>query len=386
MNTRHGWALACALPLTALALSACTAATSDDDVTITVSSTDDGCVIGQNTAPAGNVVFTVTNDGSQETEFYVYEENGTTILAEVENVGPGLTRELVAKLDPGSYVTACDPGMDGSDFRADFVATDAGQAPAPTGEHAAALDQAATDYLAYVRAEVDTLVAKTDAFSAAFAAGDDEAAKGMYADARVHWERIEPIAESFGDLDPLLDLREADLGPQEQWLGWHHAEKLLWPPAEGYTVDDATRAEIADRLVSDTADLHARVNADDFTVEPFQIGNGAKELLDEVAATKITGEEDIWSGTDLWDIQANIDGAQKAYESLRPVVSDRDPELVAELDARFADAQAVLATHGSLTTGFTLYGDLSQDEVLELSRTIEALSEPLSRLTAAAVL
>lgn len=125
MNTRYAWALACALPASAFGLAACTATPSDSDVTVTVSSTDDGCVLAQSSAPAGNVVFSVTNDGSQETEFYVYEEDGTTIVAEVEHVGPGLTRELVAELDPGTYVTACDPGMDGSDFRADFEVTEA---------------------------------------------------------------------------------------------------------------------------------------------------------------------------------------------------------------------------------------------------------------------
>ncbi|MBC7298593.1 MAG: cupredoxin domain-containing protein [Demequina sp.] len=126
MNTTHRWALACLLPVSALAATACTASSSGGDLTVAVSSTDDSCVVAQASAPAGNVVFSVTNDGSQETEFYVYEADGTTIVAEVENVGPGLTRDLVAQLEPGTYVTSCDPGMDGDDIRADFVATDAG--------------------------------------------------------------------------------------------------------------------------------------------------------------------------------------------------------------------------------------------------------------------
>lgn len=126
MITRNGWALAFVLPVSALAATACTASGSDGDVTVAVSSTDDSCVVAQASAPAGSVVFSVTNDGSQETEFYVYEDDGTTIVAEVENVGPGLTRDLVAQLEPGTYVTSCDPGMNGDDIRADFVATNAG--------------------------------------------------------------------------------------------------------------------------------------------------------------------------------------------------------------------------------------------------------------------
>ncbi len=126
MNTRNRWALACTLTASALALTACTGSVSGDDVTVSVSSTDDDCVLAQTSAPAGTVVFAVTNDGSQETEFYVYEDDGTTIVAEVEHVGPGLTRDLVATLEPGTYITSCDPGMDGDDIRAEFVAADAG--------------------------------------------------------------------------------------------------------------------------------------------------------------------------------------------------------------------------------------------------------------------
>jgi len=122
MITRNRWALACALPASVLALAACTGSVSGDEVTVPVSSTDDGCVVAQTSTPAGNVVFAVTNDGSQETEFYVYKDDGTTIVAEVEHVGPGLTRDLVASLEPGTYITSCDPGMNGDDIRAEFVA------------------------------------------------------------------------------------------------------------------------------------------------------------------------------------------------------------------------------------------------------------------------
>ena len=125
MITRNRWALACLLPASALALTACTESASGDNLTVPVSSTNDDCVVAQTSAPAGHMVFAVTNDGSQETEFYIYEDDGTTIVAEVEHVGPGLTRDLAANLEPGSYITSCDPGMNGDDIRAEFVATDA---------------------------------------------------------------------------------------------------------------------------------------------------------------------------------------------------------------------------------------------------------------------
>lgn len=372
--------------LAALTLAACTSNATEGGTKIAVTVNDDACALSATAAPAGHAVFTVTNSGSRVAEFYVYAADGTKIVAEVENVGPGLSRDLVVTLEAGTYVTSCDPGMDGDDIRADFTVTGDGQAATVSGERADALAAASAGYLAYVQTEVDQLTTKTQAFADAFAAGDDDAARSIYADARVHWERIEPIAEAFGDLDPSLDLREADLGPQELWTGWHRAEKTLWPPVEGYEMTDEDRTMVAGQLVSDTEELQRRVSAADFTIAPFAIGNGAKELLDELATSKITGEEEIWSGTDLWDMQANVDGAYAAYEVLRPIVAATDPSLVAELDARFAEVEAVLATHGSIEEGFVVYSALGQDQVIELSRAVESLSEPLSRLTAAAVL
>jgi len=392
MNSHHGRVASRALMpaalsvLAAIALSACTANSTDDSTTIAVSITDDACTLSTTSAPAGHAVFAVTNSGTKVAEFYVYASDGTKIVAEVENVGPGLTRDLVVTLDAGSYVTSCDPGMDGGDIRADFVATADGQAAAPSGERTEALNQASAQFLGFVQGEVDTLAVKTQSFADAFAAGDHDAARSLYADARIHWERIEPVAESFGDLDPSLDLREADLGLQEPWMGWHRAEKTLWPPVEGYAISEADRTAVANRLVADTLELQRRVSDPAFVIEPFQIGNGAKELLDELATSKITGEEEIWSGTDLWDMQANVDGAFAAYESLRPIVETTDPVLVTELDARFAEVNALLATHGSIAEGFAYYSEVSEADIVDLSRAVESLSEPLARLTAAAVL
>jgi iron uptake system component EfeO len=116
------------------------------------------------------------------------------------------------------------------------------------------------------------------------------------------------------------------------------------------------------------------------------VGNGAKELLDEVATGKVTGEEEFWSHTDLWDFAANVDGARVAFGVLEPVVEQSDPDLVDELHERFDALDALLAAQGSFDAGFTLYTDLTEDQVRELADAVDALSEPLSQLTAAAVL
>ncbi len=374
-----------ALPLSVLALAACVPNNQPADAAIAVTSSADACDVASTEAPSGTIVFDVTNSGDDVTEFYLLAPDGLRIISEVENIGPGITRQLVVQIAPGDYLTACKPGMVGDGIQAAFTVTDSGE-DVVSGDKAAQLTAAGDAYLLYVRDQIQTLEQKTSDFLAAYAAGDDDAARDLYADARVHWERIEPVAESFGDLDPMMDAREADLAEGEEWTGWHRIEKNLWPPAEGYDLAADERQALADKLAADTAELAARVNATDFTIDAFQIGNGAKELLDEVAAGKITGEEEIWSHTDLWDFRANVDGAAVAFGVLRDVTAESDAELVEELDSRFAELDALLAKYGSVDQGFVLYTDLTEDQIVELARAVDALAEPLSRLTAAAVI
>ncbi len=363
------------------------ACTSNDSSTeagaLTVSSTADECELSASEAPSGNVVFEVTNDGVEVTEFYLLADDGLRIIGEVENIGPGITRNLVVQAAPGSYLAACKPGMVGDGIRSPFTVTDSGAAVA-SGDVAGLLATATEQYRLYVRDQVAQLATKTATFADLYRSGEDDGARALYADARTHWERIEPVAESFGDLDPRLDLREADLEAGQAWTGWHAIEKDLWPPADGYLpLDETERAELADRLVADTDDLSARIQ--DLTFDATQLGNGAKELLDEVATGKVTGEEEIWSHTDLWDFQANVDGARIAFEALRPALETKDAELADTLADRFAVLQATLDQHRD-GDGFVLYTELTADEVATLADAVDALSEPLASLTAAVVL
>jgi iron uptake system component EfeO len=339
------------------------------------------CELSTTTAKAGTLTFEIENVGTSVTEFYLYAENGTTIRSEAENIGPGLTRKLVVEAQPGSYVTSCRPGMTGDGIRGDFEVT--GTAPATGGADDAARNKAIDEYRNYVIAEVDELVEGTDGFAAVYIDGNENEARALYAPVRMHWERIEPVAESFGDIDPKIDLREADLAPGAAWTGWHRIEKDLWPPAAGYTkLDEAGRAELADQLMADTDGLNNRVAEVDLTVD--QIANGAKELLDEVATTKLTGEEEIWSHTDLWDVDANVEGARAAFDALQPLLEKNDPELQEEILGHFESVDQQLDKLRS-GDGFKYFDDLSTAEVKALSDAIAGLAEPLSHLAAAVV-
>jgi iron uptake system component EfeO len=337
---------------------------------VSVSASESACKVSRTELPAGKHTFDVKNEGTKVTEFYVYAE-GDRIVGEIENVGPGLSRKFIVELPAGKYEGACKPGMVGKGMRTRLTVT--GDA-APHESTDQKLADATASYQKVVEAHSQSLIEKTRRFTDAVKAKDVDKAKSLFPVARYDWEFIEPVAESFGDLDPAIDAREADLEPGQQWTGFHKLEKDLW-----VTRDLSKSGPAADKLLVDVQKIVDESKS--VTLNPLQLANGAKELLDEVATGKVTGEEDTFSHTDLWDFHANVEGSKASIAALRPVLQERDPALVKDLDARFAAVDAELAKHAQ-GDGFVTYDKLSKDEVKALSTVINAVGEPVSKVAA----
>jgi iron uptake system component EfeO len=335
---------------------------------IVVKATDTTCELSASTADAGTVTFQVSNAGTKVNEFYVYAE-GDRIISEVENITPGLKRELKVEItEPGTFTTACKPGMVGDGIRAPFTVT--GTAIAGSADETVA--KAITDYKAFVATQSDELLTGTEEFVAAVKAGDVAKAKELYPTARLPWETIEPVAESFGDLDPRIDGREDVIEEGMKFTGYHRLEKDLW--VSGLQSDSSA---IADQLLADVKEIAAKSK----TVEPtaLTISNGAKALLDEVATGKITGEEERYSHTDLWDFRGNLQGSQEALETLRPVVTERDAALQKALDARFSELNKLLESH-RVAGRFISYTDLTEADLKAMTVSLDALSEEVAKV------
>lgn len=326
--------------------------------------TDAGCEPHSATVPAGPVAFEVENAGSAAvTELEVLA--GETILGEVENITEGLHGNFSLNLEQGEYTLRCNGGSE-----EDGTLTVTGGAGAKQGPQ----DEAAVDrYRRYLEQNTDELLAKTKPFVAAVIAGEVAQAKSLYPAARVPYERIEPVAESFGDLDPRIDARANDV-PANEFGGFHRIEKALWE--EGTT---AAMAPVAKQLRGDVEELRGKVKG--VNLQAAQIANGANELLNEVSASKITGEEERYSHIDLVDFNANVEGAEAAFKAVEPIVSAKDPELAKEIEARFAAVYAALEPyrHGS---GFVLYTELDKADTRRLAQRIDAVAEPLSQVPA----
>jgi iron uptake system component EfeO len=234
--------------------------------------------------------------------------------------------------------------------------------------------QEATDrYRRYLVAQTALLVERTQAFVKALNYGNVEQAKRLYATTRMPYEAVEPVAESFGGLDPDIDAREVDV-PPASFRGFHRIEQALW-------VDNTTKGvrSVAAKLLADIKRLQALVYT--IKLSPAQVANGANELLTEVSSSKITGEEERYSHTDLWDFEANVLGAKAAFDSVKPLLAQQDPQLAKEIDQRFADVEDRLQPYRR-GDGFVLYGELNEQDKRQLAQSIDALAEPLSQVAA----
>ncbi|MFC5559402.1 iron uptake system protein EfeO [Ureibacillus thermophilus] len=234
-----------------------------------------------------------------------------------------------------------------------------------------------TSYQEFALDQIDQFLVETEKFVNLIKAGDIEGAKALYPLVRMYYERSEPIAESFGDLDPRIDGRLADIQEEgkgeEEWSGYHKLEYALW-------VENTTKGyeDVADQLLADVKELHALVQTVEVT--PDLLITGAVDLLNEVSTSKITGEEEIYSHTDLYDFKANVEGAEKIFSILREKLEKKDKELVKTLDERFKTVNELLAKYETADGGFVSYEELTEEDTKALASAVNQLGEPLSQM------
>ncbi|MEE4544429.1 iron uptake system protein EfeO [Streptomyces sp. V4-01] len=343
---------------------------SDRKSTVAISITDKDCAPSPATVPAGSVKFDVTNkDSAKVTEAELMD--GGKMLGEKENLTPGLSGDFTLTLDAGTYEVYC-PGADTSKTK--FTVTGAAK---KTWKDDPQLVAATRQYGAWITGEVKELVTTTDAFTAAVKAGKTDEAKTLYGKARIHYERIEPTAEIWGDLDGRIDGRADDAPTPADFTGFHRIEQALWQQKSL-----TGTAQLADRLDTDVKSLYAKVKTVEY--QPAEIANGATDLVNEIQTSKITGEEERYSHIDLLDFDGNLAGADEAVRVLLPALKAKDPALAATVTERYRQTAAALkkyvATPGYENTGYVDYSKVTADQRRTLSQTVDAYAEAVSKI------
>lgn len=337
---------------------------------VRVSLSNDGCRADPASVAAGPTTFTIKNEGGSgvsEAELV----SGSRILGEKEGLTPGLSGSFSLDLKPGSYQLYCP---NAKTERSDFVVTGTSAGASSSSSAAAAISAATAGYSAYIKGKAASLIALTGTFAAAVKAGQVDRAKALYAQARAPYEAIEPVAESFGDLDPAIDAREGDV-PAAEWGGYHRIERQLW-----VAKNTAGMAPVADKLLADVKTLAARIAGSSF--QAADLANGATELLTEVSKSKLTGEEERYSGTDLSDIAANLAGSRAAFDLLAPALTSTSSGngLVTTIRSRFAHTDALMAEYATGGGSYQPYKQLDAPAIRALTVAVDALAEPLSQL------
>ncbi len=343
----------------------------DAETRVQVNLSEAGCEPAALSVPAGPVVIEIANLGGDIGEFEILK--GDFVVDEVENMVPTFQNNLVTRLDGGEYTLVCYTLQSP---RGTLTVTGGAAATRPPSSVVDATTLAAyqAEYETYVRAQATDFAARVATFTAALKTGDLDTARSLYAITRVPWETIEPIAELFTDLDQAIDFREEDYASVDDpaWAGFHRIERMLWVDGASGDLDS-----LADGLLANANELAARVAT--LPIDSYSMAQGAGTLIEEVAQTKMTGEEDRYSGTDLVSIQANVDGSKHIIDIFRPTLTAVAPDYLAQLDAAFAGVDAVTDLYRD-GDGFTSFQDITPTDLTALQSTLAGLAEVLSRL------
>ena len=339
------------------------------NVTITAAK---GCQTDHTAFAAGGITFKVINkDATAVSEVELL--SGERIIGEKENLPPGLGGEFAVSVDAGTYTLYC-PG--GTPEKSTITVT--GKAAAADTSVAALLTTATQEYATYVNEQVGYLVTSTKALDATLHGTNLAAAQKAYMVARPYYEKIEPVAESFvngtDNLDADIDARQGDV-PDSQWEGFHRIEKGLF---QDNSLTGLTA--FGDKLVTDVTTLQTKTAT--LTYKAPDLANGAQELLDEVASSKITGEEERYSHIDILDMANNIEGSDQAFADLQPALQQIDPTLTATITSAFTALTKLVDSYrtGSNPSGFVLYGTLNDADRKALATAVKAVAEPLSQV------
>ncbi|MFI9385137.1 iron uptake system protein EfeO [Kutzneria sp. NPDC052558] len=340
------------------------------DVTVTL--TADGCQPSPTSISSGAVNFKVSNkDAGAISEAELL--SGGQMLGEQENLTPGLDGGFSLELAKGDYQIYC-PGAKQEKW--DFHVT--GDA-AKSWKDNPTLVTATTEYGKWIVDQVNQLVTGTQAFADAVKAGDIAKAGVAYGQARVFYEKVEPVAEIWGDLDLNIDGRLDDFDNAADFKGFHKIEQAIF---ETKKLDGM--GPVADELVKNVTSLQQLVTKAAY--QPAEIANGATELVDEIQKTKVTGEEERYSHIDLLDFKANLDGSMEAFTVLLPALQKSAPDLAKTVQDRDAAVEAALKPYeqspGYLDTGYVDYSTVSKDQQKVLSQAVNALGEAMSQVAA----
>ena len=180
----------------------------------------------------------------------------------------------------------------------------------------AKLDEAAAAYKKLATADIDSLVANSDKMLAALQANDIPTARQAWIDARAGYERSEIFTIKFPALDAAIDS-----WPNSE-TGFHGIEAKLFTPGAPLPLAEART------LVDKVHTLQKVFNGEPLYAHGVIVGIGG--LAFEMGESKAKGGESAISGTSLNDIQHNLEGIERAWNTVFAATMEQKNKGVAD--------------------------------------------------------
>lgn len=346
--------------------------TQDNAIVVTIK--DGTCDPNAITVPAGRSTFKIINNSDRALEWEILD--GVMVLEERENILPGFSQTMQAKLKAGDYEITCGllSSPRGTLHVTPSAESEAEAARPPLVSFVGAL----AEFQVFLMTQTNSLVKATAALDTAIQAGDLEKARALYQKARVPYKQIEPMADLFADLhnaiDPIADyLEKREDDPA--FTGFHRIEYGLYA---SNSLDGL--APVSAKLLADVTALKDRVRS--LRIPPEQIAKGATRLMGSIADTKIANGEDHYSKTDLIDFEGNLAGTSRMMALLKPVAMQAAPAVVTDIETRLADANAALAALRG-ADGYPAYDKVTKESRELLAQKIKALADAIGKLNIA---
>lgn len=343
-----------------------------DAITVTIK--DGACNPNAITVPAGRSTFTIFNESDRALEWEILD--GVMVVEERENIAPGFSQTLQAKLKPGKYEITCGllNNPRGTLLVTPSAASDAEAARPALVAYLGPL----AELQVFLATQANSLVKSVQGLDAAIKAGDLEKSREAYQKARPFYKQIEPLADQFADLHNAIDAAADYLEKREDdpaFTGFHRIEYGLY-------AKDTTEglAPVSTKLLSDVTALKDRIRG--MRIAPEEIAKGAGRLVASMAETNVPAGIDHYSQSDIADFEANIAGVKRMMTLLKPVAATAAPQIVSDIDARLVDVGSAFdALRGA--GGFPAYDSVPADSRKALAQKMQALAETIGKFNAA---
>ncbi|WP_213880097.1 iron uptake system protein EfeO [Pseudomonas sp. dw_358] len=322
------------------------------------------------TVPAGRTSFRIVNKSERAVEWEILD--GVLVVEERENIAPGLSQVINANLQPGDYAITCGL-LSNPRGTLHVTPTAASDAAAKARPSMVAFIGPLSEYRVYLSSQGNALIHATDDLAQAIAAGDLDKARALYLPARSAYQRLAPAAQRLAELDNGINARADYFEKREQdpqFGGFHRLEYGLFQQnsLEGLT-------PVAQRLQADVATLKTQLLAQ--TLPPEQLVLIVSRNIRSLADVRTNGEEERYSHLDLNGFAANLEGARKVVDLLRPVMAKSAADLLPKVDSAVAALDAQLNALRGSDGQYLPYDKVGPDQRKQIADKAKALADAL---------